>query len=167
MRNLFQITMLAALVALMSMPAEASLGLARKASQELVEHLIRTGGSKAVKEIAEFGGEQAVRQVLRRAAQEGGQAMARQTAQLVRTHGVGALRAVQHSPALMVRNLNALPEAHFRPAIPRTCPARECPGTGRHDPGNHPRHPGSLPICAYPFRAGLGIRPGTHGPAPG
>lgn len=117
MHNLFRITLIAALVAGIAMPLEASIGLGRKAAQEVVEHLVRTGGSKAAREIAEFGGEQAVREVLRRAAQEGGEAMARQTALLVRTHGVSALRAVRNSPALMVRNLNALPESMVGRAI--------------------------------------------------
>jgi hypothetical protein len=87
------------------------------AARELIDVMVREGGSEAAMELAEMGGEAAVRQVLDRAMDEGGEELVERVTQYGTCYGPSALKAVEQSPLEMVQSLDGVSPDLVEPAI--------------------------------------------------
>ncbi|HET6249739.1 MAG TPA: hypothetical protein VFE47_18765 [Tepidisphaeraceae bacterium] len=87
------------------------------AAKELIEVMLREGGSQAASELVEMGGAAAVRQLLENAMNEGGEELVQRVAQYGTRYGPAALRAMERSPARMVRALDGMQPDLVAPAI--------------------------------------------------
>ncbi len=87
------------------------------AAGELVDVMIREGGSEAATELAEMGGEAAVRQVLDRAMEEGGEELVERVTQYGTRYGPSALNAVERSPSRIIGALDGVSPDLVAPAI--------------------------------------------------
>ena len=91
---------------LLVMPSTAGATVA----SELAEALARKFAGQSAKEFAEVGGETALRTVIAKAASEGGEAAARQAADLCERFGPSVIRAIEGSPARIAQGLGKLPD---------------------------------------------------------
>jgi hypothetical protein len=86
-------------------------------ARELIDVMVREGGQEAASELAQMGGETAVRDLLERAAGEGGEELVGRVRRYGMRYGPSALKAVERSPARMIRALDGLSPDLVGPAI--------------------------------------------------
>jgi len=90
-------------------PLLAQGGAVVRAAEELGEVLLRKGGSEAATELATIGGQRAVQELMEQAMKEGGEALMKQTTQMVERHGILALKALQGAPGAVVKAVDGIP----------------------------------------------------------
>jgi len=85
-------------------------GVAVKGAAEIAEALAKNAGKKAAsRELTKFGGEKALQASLEKAVKEGGEELAGKVIQYGKKHGLSAVKAIDHSPALYVKALDGIP----------------------------------------------------------
>jgi hypothetical protein len=80
-------------------------------AQELVEIMLKKGGSRAAQELAEWGGEKAVRELAEEAMRTGGEKTVQILRQHVAAHGFSALKALKTNPGQMLQVLDEIPKS--------------------------------------------------------
>lgn len=95
----------------------AQASLLTKPVVEVAEVIAKKLGVQSAKELSEFGGELAVKELLEKAVKEGGEEMAERVSYYASNYGVNALRAIDKSPASIIRALDNLPGDMIKPAI--------------------------------------------------
>ena len=140
-----------AILAMITLPARAQGGLARKAAVELIEFFSKSVTKEASKDLVEIGGEKAVREVVEKAFEQGGEKLVGRMVSIAKAAGPRTLKAVEPDPALMTKALQALPEGKVADAVIEAArqPALMCRLVGTH---------GDEVLMASVKHPGVGIR---------